>query len=89
MSQSPSSSCEGIAWIGPTTPSVPTTAISPAGISTGLVDPLAVTTPSTTAIVVDPSSTSNAYPVPWTHAVAVGVSISKRLWASARSATRW
>ena len=48
-----------------------------------------MTTPSTTAIVVEASSTSNAYAVPWTDAVAVGVSISKRLWASTSSATRW
>jgi hypothetical protein len=59
------------------------------GISTDPPDPLAVTTPSITAIVVDPSSTSTAYPVPRTDAVAVGVSISKRLRASEGSATRW
>ena len=77
-----------MSWIGPTVPPVPTITILPAGTSTDVVAPLAVTTPLTTAIVVDPSLTSSAYSVPLTDAVVVGVSVSKRLWASASSATR-
>ena len=58
-----------MSWIGPTVPPVPTITILPAGTSTDVVAPLAVTTPLTTAIVVDPSLTSSAYSVPLTDAV--------------------